>query len=139
MARMERRDVACYACQTSVSIYVWHVLDVAEYPDLKRQLLADTVNVVPCPTCSRRCRCDIPLRYDDPVIGFAVQFIPDRYRTDPDFLQLCTDAGTLPAGDPRPTDVIGAEREPHVVFSMDEMIRYVVFRDRITAFARRRY
>lgn len=139
MSRMERRDIACGTCRTSVSMYVWHTLDVTEYPDLKRQLLADTVNVVPCPACGRRCRCDIPIRYDDPLLGFAVQFIPAGYRTDPAFLQLCTEAGTLPASQTRTADVFGAEREPHVVFSMDEMIRYVVFRDRISDHARRRY
>lgn len=136
---MEQRHVVCGACRASVTMFVWHVIDAAQYPDLKRQLLADTVNVVPCPACGRRCRCDIPVRYDDPVLGFAVQFVPAAARSDFSFLQLCTEGGTLPSRSTDSASALGAERDAHVVFSMAEMIRYVVFRDRISDFARRTY
>ena len=138
-SRMEQRQVTCANCDVTMSLFAWHVLDVADYPDLKRQVLADAINAVSCPTCGRTCRCDIPVRYEDRTLGFIVQFIPAAHRCDPHFLNLCDDAGVLrtpAARTPATTTMLDA---PHVVFAMDELIRYVVFRDRTSALARGRY
>lgn len=138
-SRMEQRQVICGTCHVTVSLFAWHVLDVAQYPDLKRQVLADGINAIPCPTCGRTCRCEIPVRYEDRTLGFSVQYIPAANRRDPAFLRLCDGTGALRTTAIGASDALGMNRVPHVVFAMDELIRYVVFRDRISAYARGRY
>ena len=136
---MEHREVACGTCHVTVSVFAWHVLDVTQYPDLKRQVLADTTNTVPCPTCGRACRCEIPVLYADRTLGFSVQYIPAAHRRDPHFLHMCDAAGVIRTALPPSHDTNAIRPTPHVVFAMDELIRYVVFRDRISAHARGRY
>jgi len=136
---MEQRQVTCGTCHVTVSLFAWHVLDVAQYPDLKRQVLADVINAVRCPTCGRTCRCEIPVRYEDRTLGFSVQYIPAANRSDPAFLRLCDGAGALRTAAIDGSEELAMNPAPHVVFAMDELIRYVVFRDRISAFARGRY
>ena len=136
---MEQRDVTCMACDVTISLWAWHVLDVTQYPDLKRQLLADAVNAVPCTRCGRMCRCEIPVRYEDRTLGFSVQYVPASHRRDPHFLRLCDEVGALRTDASTSSTLNTALGATRVVFAMDELIRYVVFRDRISAHARRRY
>jgi hypothetical protein len=133
MSRMERCERPCLACGTPVEMYVWHVIDAIEYPDLKRQLLNGDVNVLPCPTCTRLCAFEIPLLYRDATLGFSVQYVPERFRTTPHFLRMYLANGT-PRSPPRLTQTAPAAQATtshHLVFALDEMIRYVTFRDRI--------
>ena len=61
VSRMERRDVRCAVCNTPVTIFAWLVIDVTQYPDLKRQLLHGHMNVASCPTCGRTCNLEVPV------------------------------------------------------------------------------
>lgn len=138
VSRMERRDVRCTACNMPVTIFAWLVIDVAQYPDLKRQLLQGHMNVAPCPACSRACSLDVPVLYRDPGLGFAVQYVPAQHRLHPSFLRMCTPEGQLVApstADDR-DERSNALRSPHIVFAMEEMRNYVAFRDRISIFGR---
>ena len=130
--------VLCKACHTPVTIFGWLVIDVAQYPDLKRQLLQGFMNVAPCPACSRPCSLEVPVLYRDATLGFAVQYIPAQHRSHPSFLRMCTPDGRMATpsttghGDAPSTMM----QTPHVVFAMDEMMAYVQFRDRISIFGR---
>jgi len=135
---MERRDVRCAVCNTPVTIFAWLVIDVTQYPDLKRQLLHGHMNIAPCPTCGRTCSLDVPVLYRDPALGFTVQYVPAQDRLHPSFLRMCSSEGRLAA--PNPGDEgnghSNAMMTPHIVFAMEEMRCYVAFRDRISIFER---
>lgn len=141
MSRLEQREVHCRSCHTRLTIFAWLVIDAAQYPDLKRQLLNGHMNVAPCPNCSRPCTLDVPVLYRDAILGFAVQFIPPEHRFHPNFLSMCSPDGQIrvpPAEGDGGGPSAGA-LVPHIVFAMEEMRWYVAFRDRISIYARPGY
>lgn len=138
VSRMEQREVRCKECNTPVTMFAWLVIDVVQYPDLKRQLLQGYMNVAPCPTCGRACSLELPVLYRDARAGFAVQYVPAKHRLHSGFLGMCSPEGqlTVPATAADHDGRSTAMRTPHIVFAMEEMRFYVEFRDRISNLGR---
>lgn len=130
-------EIQCPRCGKKQETPVWRSLNATDDPEAKQALLEGRVNVFHCPKCALEAPIGIDLLYHDMEREFWVEFYPFEWVDSNDLLEHFT-----PEGESRtdfgigPTD-IGAEstpyifRPPHVVFDMNELVRYVQFRDRL--------
>jgi len=108
--------------------------------------LEGRINIFSCAHCKFVAAVPAPLLYHDMTLEFCVQYYPFEYIEDTDFVrslakQIKRDPElTRKDSESSPTTKFGAMkaamrrvRRPHVVFDMSELVRYVMFRDRLAA------
>ncbi len=136
MSSMTPCTLPCPRCGHEQELEVWQSLNVTLDPELKDRLRAGEINAFTCAQCGHRAIYDEPILYHDMQLRFCVQYLPPGRAEDPEFLRGLTPEGTLPAAD---DDLMQALAEmqyllrPHIVLSLDELVAYVAFRDRLAA------
>jgi predicted RNA-binding Zn-ribbon protein involved in translation (DUF1610 family) len=131
MSRPSSVELQCPDCGNSQEITVWDSVNVTLDPDLKRQLYAAGINVFACEQCGMNSWANAPLLYHDMTQRFCVQFYPPEVLDDARFFGQFNPDGSMtmtgiPAAIVAMTPYLA---NPHVVFDMKELIRYVTFRD----------
>ncbi|NMB79393.1 MAG: hypothetical protein GYA23_09920 [Methanomicrobiales archaeon] len=136
MSSHERLEVECPSCRAKQDILIWKSINVTRDPEMKEQLFTGKVNYFTCSTCGFEGFISAPLVYDDMDKKICVNYVPVEYLEDDGYLQdsftsdglvrLVLHKDTAPIAD------TGYFRHAHIVFSMAELIRYVLFRDRLT-------
>ena len=118
---------------------IWESIDADPDPEARTALFEARVNRFDCPACDFDALVPVPLLYHDRKRQFVVQFFPFGWLDEPGFVSRFTSDGrdrqvaemferALKAKKIPP----GAEpAEPHVVFDMPELVRYVLFRERV--------
>lgn len=138
MSKKETIEVNCSGCGEKQDATVWYSLNTSLDPEAKQLLLAGKVNVFHCRKCPLESFLPVEFLYHDMDKRFCVQFIPPEQMNNDGFFKRFTPGGELAAGPNMPEEF--RERltqdaphilRPHFVFSMDELITYVVFRDRL--------
>jgi len=133
MSRMSEHELECPECRREQGVVVWESVNVDLDPSLRQKLVDGQINTFECKSCGHRAFLSVPLLYHDMTRQFCVQYVPPRMLDDPSVLNGYTVDGKmdidLPGGGP------GGQylTEPHVVFDMGEMVRYVMFRERLYA------
>lgn len=74
----ERIRVTCPSCGSLFSSDVWRIVDVAQNPDLKRQLLRGRLNLATCPQCGLGTPVATPLGYHDPEKELFLCLLPSE-------------------------------------------------------------
>ena len=135
MTQMSPHDLQCPQCGNMQETMVWSSLNITIDPDLKDRLYAGDINVLECEDCGNRARIKVPLLYHDMTKQFCVQLYDIEMLDDYDFLrQFKSDGSIAMVGIPEEFAKSGNYlTRPHIVFDMDEMVRYVEFRDRIAS------
>jgi len=126
-------EITCPHCQHQQEMHIWESINVTVDPHLCYEFYADNINTLRCQGCGSRTRVDVPLLFHDMEAKFCVQYVSeDHYRSEAFFSSLKKDASLampdLAASMLKKTNGDYILR-PHHVFSMEEMIRYVAFRD----------
>jgi hypothetical protein len=113
---------------------IWDTLNITRESDLKNKLYAGEINRFECKKCQKKSVIEAPLLYHDMSQQFCVQYFPPKALDDPNFLRQFNRDGSFAM------TAISMElgksaylTRPHIVFDMNEMLRYVAFRDRIPA------
>jgi hypothetical protein len=123
MTSTSEMEVTCPSCDQSFTITVYHSINAALEPDLRRRLLDLELNMGICEVCGEKAFMPVPILYHDPVRQFGVMFHPDNQ----DFL-----------GPEEMSEVFTAEGkmaeevpfyDPHIVLSIGEMLRYIQLRE----------
>jgi Zn ribbon nucleic-acid-binding protein len=125
-------ELQCPTCGVKGNTEIWYTINVDIDPEAKKQLLEGKINIFQCNHCGYRDIVPVQLLYHDMKKRFCAQFVPFFKTEDKDFLDSL-------AGDakPRLPSKLPEHHVPeyfsniHCVFSMDELVRYVVFRDRV--------
>jgi len=123
-------ELECPDCHVMQATSVWSSINVQVNPELKEELLKGRVNVLYCRKCSRRAIMATPLLYHDMEEEFWVQYCPFDSTMSKNLLE-----NFGPDGEMR-IEMLGPRagyltRPPHLVFDMAELVRYVLFRDRL--------
>ena len=74
----ERATVTCGSCGQQFEVEVWFIVDAAERPDLREEVLEERLNVVSCPQCHEEGMIDVPVLYHDPEREFLFFALPSR-------------------------------------------------------------
>jgi RNA polymerase subunit RPABC4/transcription elongation factor Spt4 len=135
MSRMTPHDLQCPHCGNKQETMVWDSINVSLDPELKTKLYAAEINLFECQKCQKKTFINAPLLYHDMEMQFCVQYYPRKALDDEGFhRQFNADGSIAVTGMPAAFAESGAYiTRPHIVFDMNEMIRYVAFRDRVAA------
>jgi len=72
----EKTTITCDSCGQQFEVEVWLIVDAAERPDLREELLEERLNLVSCPHCHEEGILDVPVLYHDPLREFLVFALP---------------------------------------------------------------
>jgi len=135
MSPHQQIEVECPSCRKRQDILVWHSIDATRNPPIREQLVTGRINYFDCNCCDFEGFISAPLAYHDGEKKIFACYVPVECLDDPEYLRATfTPQGTIRQGLPEdPADCEGTEylEHPHIVFSMEELIRYVLFRDRL--------
>jgi len=134
MSKMSKAKLQCPDCDNEQLAEFWKSINVDLDPELKDRLFRGEINHIKCKQCDNEAFINIPLLYHDMTKQFMVQYYPSGMLDDcsnfEDFNaqgKLQINLGGLMNGLKKGT---GAYlEEPHVVFSMNEMVLYIIFRE----------
>lgn len=123
----------CPHCGNKQETIVWLSVNVALNPELREKLLRAEINLFVCQNCAKTSRIEAPLLYHDMRLHYCVQYYPPESLSEADFFPRFNPDGSrrlpdMPDGLQQPVGYIG---NPHVVFDMNELVRYVAFREGI--------
>jgi hypothetical protein len=133
MTRRRSIELECPRCSAKQKVSVYDSINVSVDPDLKEKLFKGEINVCQCEKCDQAIFVPNPLLYHDMEKELMVQFYPFQAIGDKDFLQQFSKEGgysnemvkRLPKG------LRDAMRRIHFVFDMAELIRFVLFREKL--------
>ena len=138
MSNKTAKVISCPYCEVEAEVIIWEALNAQLNPEAKAALLKGEINVFRCPSCERQCPIESTLLYHDMRKKFVVWFYPFRSLFDDNetrILDSYNDDGSsteIPVGGAH-NRIAGYMANPHVVFDMNEMIRYVIFRDKLAS------
>jgi ssDNA-binding Zn-finger/Zn-ribbon topoisomerase 1 len=120
-------EIVCPDCGATNEVMVWSTINAQVSPEARKALLNGEINIVACCQCKNRILLGRPLLYHDMQIGYMAWYFP---------LSSVQDGTIFNSIDPS-AQVRGIENYPecdyaasiHLVFDMDELVRYVRFRD----------
>lgn len=135
MSFKEHLEVECPSCRAKQDIVIWKSINVTRDPGAKEELFCGKINYLTCKSCDFEGFITAPLVYDDMEKKICVRYVPVEYLDDEDYLrQSFTYEAKIRLDLPEDTANIADTwyfRDAHLVFSMAELIRYVLFRDRL--------
>ena len=122
--------IECPRCGRSGKVRTRSFVDTRVDPRAKRDILTGRLNRFRCFECGFENHVPMEVFYHDPEKEFCVQYIPLKRARDNRFLDSLT-------ADARPELNLGTPEEImpayfsniHLVFDMEELARYVIFRD----------
>lgn len=137
MSRAEVVEIDCPECGKKQKVTIWRTINVTLDPGLKKKLLEGHINHFECRSCGTRAWLGGQfLLYHDMDRRFMVYCCPPTSLDDPKFLGQFKPDGRMEM--PGIPEQMSAQYHMHVVFDMGELVRYVVFRDRLLQLARGR-
>ena len=139
MSLKREEEISCPRCGRAQTVTLWESIDADPDPEARAALFEARVNRFDCPGCDFDALVPVPLLYHDRRRQFVVQYFPFGLLDEAEFVGRFTADGR----DRQVMDAFeralaakrippGAEpAEPHVVFDMAELVRYVLFRERV--------
>lgn len=117
----------CPKCSHAQEFLLYDSLNVTLKPALREMLFQGLINVFRCDGCDFTSFIDHPLLYHDMERAFSVQYYPVAALEDENFYKLFRKDGSIPLKE-FPEHYLA---KPHLVFDMHEMLRYIIFREKI--------
>ena len=135
MTRREEVEIDCPGCGQRQPMEICQSINVHSDPELRARLFELRLNVFRCENCGHEAGVDTPLLYHDMERRFTVQYFPAEALEDPDAFSAWNPDGTFALDLPDSPLFEGAAymSHPHVVFELNEMVRYIVFREMLHA------
>lgn len=115
---------------------VWTSLNATLSGEAKQDLLEKRINLLNCQHCSAETQIQLKMLYHDMKIGFCAMYVPFSTIIDESLVFDFNRHGELDSGEDsenetdkeKPYDYM---EHIHLVFDMDELVRYVLFRDKL--------
>jgi len=127
----------CPKCGKRQEIPIWKSINSSSDPELKQALFQGQINQFRCFKCGYEGHIDIDFIYHDMKRKFLVAYHPFYFLEQEDLLKTFTPNGELISDyDTTPDGKTNSEaddnyffRPMHFVFSMQELLNYIAFRD----------
>ena len=132
MSKKGTLEIECTECGAEGYLEGWASINVSLNPELKDELLDGKLNVYECDKCGTSMHIHAPLLYHDMDNEFMVQFYPFGMTESYEILNNFDKHAKLNANwDSISENIAKYMSNIHVVFSMNELIRYITFMDRL--------
>jgi len=127
----QQETLQCPECGHEQETTIWTSLNVSLEPDTKQKLFEGEINFFKCGECGATALIDVPFHYHDMHREFYVQYVPFKLLDNDD-----TYSDFNADGFPSLEGLEGIPEDSywhtiHVVFDMGELVRYVIFRERL--------
>jgi len=129
MSVNEIKVVVCPHCQHEQTVKIWQSLNVAFDRTAKKELFEGKINLLVCENCQQKTFIPVPFLYHDPERQMAVQYFPGVVIRDEKFLGQFEIDGTYAGDENAGLEVPDYMHHLHLVFNMDELVTYVIFRE----------
>jgi len=108
-------------------------INVSLDPTLKDRLFKGEINIFKCGQCQEESVIPIPLLYHDMDKPLLIQYYPFNVVEDNESLKQFSKEGEWSSAliTSIPRKLRNRHKHIHIVFDMNELIRYVIFRDKI--------
>lgn len=137
MTMVRKEMVPCPSCKKSQNVTLYDTINVDLNPDLRTKLFNGEINVFKCEYCGHAAHfADVPLLYNDMKREFAVWYFPLSSLEQKDFYDDFSADGKLKLNEPlqkvySKCGINDYLSRTHIVFSMPEMLCYVIFRENL--------
>ncbi len=132
MSIMRILEVECPRCGNKENVDLWDSINVQINPEAKEALLEGKLHQFHCSICDHKAGIEKKFLYHDMGKEFCVYFFPFPSTESDDFYdEFTADAQMDMSRTGVEDDSPDYFRNAHVVFSMDELVRYVIFRDNL--------
>ncbi|MBM4285273.1 MAG: hypothetical protein FJ128_08480 [Deltaproteobacteria bacterium] len=128
MTKCNTHSLTCPKCSQAREVVLYDSINADHDPLLKEKLFKGGINMFQCEPCDVVALVNYPLLYHDMKRKFIVQYFPPDVLEDENFFKIFRKNGTLSVEGLPDGNYM---KEPHLVFDMNEMLRYVVFRDNV--------
>jgi hypothetical protein len=132
MSQKHSIEVECPGCKATVNVTVWSSLNATLEPEAKSDLFQGKINHFQCPHCNHTAFLQASFLYHDMEHKFCVHYFPFESLEEEGFFENFLPNGKLNFS--LPDDKLprtGYMKDTHIVFSMIELIQYVIFRDKL--------
>ena len=129
MSKMKQIDVECPVCGEKQETDYWDSINVDLDFSLRRQLFDGRINFFRCEFCKYEAFVNGPLLYHDMTRKFCIQYLPEYWLEDVSNFESYYTDGSLETFVSFNAMGIGHRSRPHVVFNMEELLRYILFRE----------
>ena len=119
-------DLDCPKCGRKTKTEIWSTMNTQLNPEAKKKLLEGQINIFRCDNCSFETVVDASFLYHDMEKKFLVYYLP--FEDVEKHLDMFTENAEM--SDPlleKRVELSDHFKHMHFVFSMDELVRYVVF------------
>lgn len=133
MTETQSVTLPCPDCGFEQKVQVWRSVNVTLDGNLRDRLFNGEINRFECQSCGVRKFMNVPLMYHDMTRQFAIQYLPEQVIEDAEQLSSYSADGSVNT-EHFPQKMIDAASymlRPHIVFDMGEMLRYIVFREKL--------
>ena len=125
--------IQCPECKHEQEMEVYRSINTGLDPNLRRELFEGAINRFSCESCGHQSALAIPLLYNDPQREFCVHYYPlQMIKSEPFLSQFNRDA-TVNTAQTENSDIPEYMRKIQVVFDLNEMIHYILFREELFA------
>lgn len=133
MSIKHTQEITCPECGNLQSSTIWTTVNVTLEPGMREATLHSRLNVFCCDKCEHMASLDVSVLYHDMTRKYAIQYINLSDMKSQDYYKSIRKDGTtvLPSLATEMMERAGGDYlvRPHVVFSMNELICYIAFRD----------
>lgn len=136
MSKKNKVRISCPNCSEEQSIIIWESLNATLDPEAKQDLFERRVNLFICIECDFELQLSAELLYHDMEKEFCVLYYPFEGIERAGLFSKFNKRGGLLGRSRGFVEEEGKAydymKDIHVVFDMDELIRYVTFRDKLS-------
>lgn len=130
MSIKKEHELTCPNCGHSQKVTIWNAANVTLDPAIRTKVFDGEINFFDCEKCEHESYIEIPFLYHDMDRKFAVHYFPKPSIKKVDFLDKFNKKGLLETEDEDlKFEIPEYMREVHVVFDMNELVTYTVFRE----------
>ena len=134
MSIREDRLVNCPKCDHEQLVMVWSSINASLNPEGRNKLFDGEINHFRCQKCAYESLIPIPLLYHDIDRKIAVHYFPPESMKKAEFLDQFDVHGKFQVAEEVGFDVPQHLQDVHVVFNMNELVSYVIFREMLLEF-----
>ena len=132
MTRYESYKIKCPLCNSKVTVTLLDTINATLDPKKRLELLKGNINIPECPICKKTFKVNKSLLYHDMERNFMVWYYPFESMKHPNFFDEFSADGHLDDNSGLAEDEIPEYATyVHYVFSMNEMVRYILFREKL--------
>lgn len=134
MSKPFLEQINCPVCDALQTAITWSEIDAVDDPAARDALFTGDLNAFDCRECGYAGQIVTPLSYRDRLRRFCIQYYPQEMLDDDEW--LATMATGTPVAELAALPAVLREQSqyllhPHVVFDLDEMLRFIVFREKL--------